>query len=78
MRVAELARGNRKLKFTSLAHLINEESLTASYELLKKRRACSVDGVTVEEYAGKDCKELRPKVRNSSGRQCLREKENLD
>lgn len=63
MRVAELARGDRKLKFTSLTHLINEESLTACYGLLKKRRACGVDGVTVEEYAGKDCKELRPKVK---------------
>jgi group II intron reverse transcriptase/maturase len=63
MRVAELARRDRKLKFTSLAHLINEENLTACYGLLKKRRACGVDGVTVEEYAGKDCKELRPKVK---------------
>lgn len=63
MRVTKLARGDQRLKFTSLAHLINEESLTACYGLLKKRRACGVDGVTVEEYGGKDCKELRPKVK---------------
>jgi len=63
MRVAELARGDRKLKFTSLAHLINEQTLTACYGLLKKRKASGVDGVTVEEYAGKNCKELGPKVK---------------
>ena len=61
-RVVELAQGDRKFKFTSLSHLINEENLTACYGLLKKRRACGVDGVTVEEYAGKDCTELGSKI----------------
>lgn len=63
-RVTEMARKDRKLKFTSLAHLINEEGLFACYGLLKKRKASGVDGVTVEEYAGKDCKDLKSKLAN--------------
>ena len=63
-RVAEMARKDRKLKFTSLAHLINEGNLSACYGLLKKRKASGVDGVTVEAYAGKDYKELGPKLKD--------------
>ncbi|MFH1356768.1 MAG: group II intron reverse transcriptase/maturase [bacterium] len=49
-RITERAKQDRKLKFTSLAHLINEESLAACYGELKRDKACGIDGVTVEEY----------------------------
>lgn len=64
MRVAELARRDRRFKFTSLVHHLNEENLAACFGLLKKRRACGVDGVTVEEYAGKDGRELMNHIRD--------------
>lgn len=48
--IAERAKQDKGLKFTSLAHLINEESLAACYRELKRDKACGIDGVTVEEY----------------------------
>ena len=48
--IAERAKRDKKVKFTSLAHLINEESLAACYRELKKDKACGIDGVTVEAY----------------------------
>ena len=48
--IAERAKRDRKVKFTSLAHLINEESLAGCYRELKKDKACGIDGVTVETY----------------------------
>lgn len=60
--LTEKARGNRKLRFTSLAHLLSEEFLRACYEELKRKRACGVDGVTVEEYGRKLEENLRSLV----------------
>lgn len=48
--ITERARRERKVKFTSLAHLLNEESLETCYRELKKDRASGVDEVSVEEY----------------------------
>ena len=48
--ITERAKQDKKMKFTSLVHLLNEESLAACYRELKKDRACGIDGVTVEEY----------------------------
>ncbi len=48
--IAERARRDKKLRFTSLVHLINEESLAACYRELKRDKACGIDGVTVETY----------------------------
>lgn len=48
--ITERAKQDKKLKFTSLVHLINEESLVACYGELKKDKACGIDGVSVEEY----------------------------
>ena len=48
--IAERAKQDKELKFTSLAHLINEESLAACYRELKRYKACGIDGVTVEAY----------------------------
>lgn len=51
--IAEKAKWDRKLKFTSLAHHINGESLALCYKQLKKNKACGIDGVTVEMYGSK-------------------------
>ncbi len=51
--IAERARQDRKIKFTSLYHHINVESLAACYRELKKNKACGVDGVRVEAYGAK-------------------------
>ena len=41
---------DKKFKFTSLIHHVNEENLIRCYKELKKNRACGIDEVTVEEY----------------------------
>jgi len=48
--ITEKAKQDKKLKFVSLAHLINEDNLAACYRELKRDKACGIDGVTVEEY----------------------------
>ncbi|MFC1567057.1 group II intron reverse transcriptase/maturase [bacterium] len=40
-------------KFSSLSHLINEESLSWCYGELKKQKSPGIDGVTVQEYGEK-------------------------
>jgi len=49
-RIAEKARGDRKLRFTSLAHLLTVEALEAAWTALKKRSSAGIDGVTAAEY----------------------------
>jgi len=48
--VAERAKRDRSATFDNLMHLINEESLKASYRQLKKESAVGVDGTSWEEY----------------------------
>ena len=48
--ITQMARDDSKLKFTSIAHMLNEEHLEQCYGLLKKDKASGIDGVTVEEY----------------------------
>lgn len=48
--ITEKAREDRKVRFTSLAHHLNEPFLAECYHELKKRRAAGVDGISVEEY----------------------------
>jgi len=60
--IAERARQDRKLKFTSLYHHINAESLAACYGELKKNKACGVDGVRVEGYGRKLTENLKDLV----------------
>ncbi len=48
--IAEKAKRDKGFKFTSLAHLINEESLCMCYGELKRSKAPGIDGVTVEDY----------------------------
>jgi RNA-directed DNA polymerase len=48
--LAKRARQEPKLRFTTLAHLLEEGFLAESYGMLKKRKAPGVDGISVEEY----------------------------
>ena len=51
MRIAEIAKEDPKLKFTSLAHLLNVESLKQCHRELAANKATGVTGVTKEEYS---------------------------
>ena len=48
--IAKRAQREPKVKFNSLAHLLNETFLAECYGKLKKRKAPGVDGVSVEAY----------------------------
>jgi len=48
--IAEKAKRDKRLKFTSLIHHINEANLVRCYSELKKDKASGIDGITVEEY----------------------------
>lgn len=48
--ITEKARLDKRLKFTSLIHHIDESNLGQCYRELKRDKACGIDGVTVEEY----------------------------
>lgn len=60
--IAERARQDKKVRFTSLYHHINEESLAACYRELKKDKACGIDGVTVEAYGANLTENLKDLV----------------
>lgn len=49
--IARKAKGDNRLKFTSLTHLLNIRYLKKCYQLLKSGRAAGVDGRTVESYS---------------------------
>jgi group II intron reverse transcriptase/maturase len=49
-RIAELARTNPKMAFTSLNHHLDEEWLRYAYELTRKDGATGVDGRTAADY----------------------------
>jgi len=48
--IAVRAKQDKRVKFTSLVHLINEENLAECYKELKRNKACGIDRVTVEAY----------------------------
>ena len=48
--ISAKASKDKRYKFTSLIHHVNEENLIKCYKELKKNRACGIDEVTVEEY----------------------------
>ena len=48
--ITQRAKDDPKLKFTSLAHLLNEGFLEQCFRALKKNKACGIDGVKVEGY----------------------------
>jgi RNA-directed DNA polymerase len=49
-RVAEKAKADRKLRFTSLAHLLTPQFLAETWRMVNKKGAPGVDGETVEQY----------------------------
>ena len=49
-RIAEVAKSEPNLKFTSLIHLINKESLIQCHEEMKAKKASGIDEVTKEIY----------------------------
>ena len=54
--IARRAKQEKKLKFTSLIHHVNEANLAECYQELKSNKACGIDGETVEAY-GKNLEE---------------------
>jgi hypothetical protein len=57
--ITEKAKQNKRLKFTSLIHHINEENLMRCYQDLKRDSACGIDNVTVEEYGRNLARNIR-------------------
>lgn len=55
-RIAELAKANHDMAFTSLAHLLNEDNLKQCHHELPSGKSTGVKGVTKEDY-GKDLDE---------------------
>ncbi|MFZ3591815.1 hypothetical protein ACOI1C_22035 [Bacillus sp. DJP31] len=51
LRIAELAKSDPKMKFTSLAHLPNEQSLVQCHRELPNKKATGVNGTTKEQYS---------------------------
>jgi RNA-directed DNA polymerase len=51
-KIAEQARINPEMVFTSLVHLMDVELLTEAFGRLRKSAAPGIDGVTAAEYAG--------------------------
>ena len=49
-RIAQIAKEKPKEKITSLAGLLNKESLTEAHDGMSKKKASGVDQVTKEEY----------------------------
>lgn len=49
-KITEIARQQKKERFTSLVHLINAESLTENHKAMKIGKAAGVDKTTKEEY----------------------------
>jgi RNA-directed DNA polymerase len=54
--IAHKAKQDKRLKFTSLVHHVNEANLALCYQELKRNKACGIDGETVEAY-GKDLRD---------------------
>lgn len=63
-RIAEMAKADPDLQFTSIGHLINAEALIKSHEGMKIGKATGVDGITKETYEAN----LEENVENLMGR----------
>ncbi|WP_260983625.1 hypothetical protein [Cytobacillus oceanisediminis] len=50
LRIAELAKFEPKMMFTSLAHLLNEQSVTQCHHELPNKKATGINGTTKEQY----------------------------
>ncbi|WP_214484690.1 group II intron maturase-specific domain-containing protein [Bacillus sp. SM2101] len=50
LRIAEIAKSNPKMKFTSLAYLLNKQALAQCHYELPNRKATGINGTTKEIY----------------------------
>ncbi|WHY79456.1 group II intron reverse transcriptase/maturase [Neobacillus sp. WH10] len=50
LRIAELAKSDPKMKFTSLAHLLNKQTLVQCHFELPNKKATGINGTTKEQY----------------------------
>jgi group II intron reverse transcriptase/maturase len=56
LKVMERVKRDPEVRFTSLAHLIDEDALKRAYQRLRKNAAEGVDGITKEQYGQRlDC-----------------------
>src|SRR4030066_1071857 len=67
--ITQRARENPKMRFTSLAHHLNEGFLLEVFQELKKNKAPGIDGVTVEKYEEKLEENLKDLVARLKGKQ---------
>jgi RNA-directed DNA polymerase len=51
-RIAEIAKQDSRLKFTSLAHLLTPSYLKESFKGLNRHAAPGIDGITMEDFRG--------------------------
>jgi group II intron reverse transcriptase/maturase len=52
LRIAELAKSDPKMQFTSLAHLLDKQSLVQCHIELPNKKATGINGTTKEQYSG--------------------------
>ena len=50
LRIAEIAKSDPKMKFTSLAHLLNKQALAQCHHELPNGKATGINGTTKEQY----------------------------
>ena len=66
-RLAELARGQKAVPFTSIAHLLTVAALARAFHRLRKEASAGVDGVTYAEYdrqARENLQQLHDRLRS--------------
>jgi RNA-directed DNA polymerase len=63
-RIAEKAKADRKVRFTSLAHLLTPEFLLETWKQMNRRGAGGVDGETMQEFE----RDLEARIRDLHGR----------
>lgn len=51
LRIAELAKSEPRMKFTSLAHLLDKQSLVQCHHKLPNKKATGINGTTKEQYS---------------------------
>jgi len=63
-RIAEKAKADRKVRFTSLAHLLTPKFLLETWKQMNRRAAGGVDGETMQEFE----RDLEARVGDLHGR----------
>ena len=66
-RLAELARGQKAVQFTSIAHLLTVAALERAFHRLRKKASAGADGVTYAEYdrqARENLEQLHDRLRH--------------